>query len=519
MRSLVVFLCLIFCCAGMNATPFIRWPEQTDNSLSVNPPEDNIDFTMASIPTDEDSPVFVPETWDVNFDNLLNSWHTKHYIHQSDKEGYHFGEPACDSIYKDRLSKLPCIIDLPYNETVRSCIDLYVDRRRKMVEYMLGLQAFYFPMIEQTLDSYGLPLELKYLAVVESALNPTALSRAGASGLWQFMLPTGKFYDLEINSLVDERRDPVKSTDAACRYLKDLHETYGDWNLAIAAYNCGPGNVNKAIKRANGKKDYWAIYPYLPKETRAYVPFFIAANYVMNYYSYHNLYPVETDLSLSVDTVMVNDQIHFDQIAEILKIGKDEIRALNPQYKEDIIPGISKSRPLKLPSVYAYAFVELQDSIVNHRTEDLFANRTYLGDTNSREKKTHKVKNGENLTMIANKYGVTATELRKWNRLKSNKVKPGRNLTVYVDNGGYTLNNQSTTASSSKKTTSSKSKIASAPRKTNSTQYGKYTIKQGDSYYTIAKKYPGCSPQDLMKINNTKSAKLVVGQTIKVPRI
>lgn len=488
-------------------------------------PEENgsIENDIRTVAAGRSTDIFIPEAWDVNMDSLLNSWHIKHYVTNMNTEGYVNYEPVSDSVYVDRLSKLPCIIELPYNDVVRSCIDLYVDRRKNMVGYMLGLQAFYFPMIEQSLDTYGLPLELKYLAVVESALNPVALSRAGASGLWQFMLPTGKFYGLEINSLIDERRDPQKATDAACRYLKDLHGIYDDWSLAIAAYNCGPGTVNKAIKRAGGQKDYWTIYPYLPKETRTYVPLFIAANYAMNYHQYHHICPVETELPLSTDTVMVSDEIHFEQIADVLKIEKEDIRALNPQYKQDIVPGNSGPRPLKLPSIHSYAFVELQDSIKKHRAEELFTNRTYIGKmSGNKEKKIHRVKKGETIASIGNRYGVTSAEIRKWNGLKSNRVAAGRNLTIYVDNGGYvsreTSRSKTTTSSSSKTTPSSRqTTTAKTATKTDGT-YVSYKVKSGESFYTIAKKYPGYSHTDLMRINNTKSPSLKVGQVIKVPR-
>ena len=237
----------------------------------------------------------IPESLDANVDSLLRTWHVQYFSKREDfchddDENVYFP----DSVYIDRLSRLPSVIALPYNNIVRDCIDLYAERKRNLVRYMLGMADFYFPIIEQVLDEHGLPIELKYLAVVESALNPVALSRVGACGLWQFMLPTGKSYGLEINSLVDERRDPLKATEAACKYFKDMYAIYGDWNLVLASYNCGPGNVNKAIRRSGGKTDFWDIFPYLPKETRSYVPLFIAANYVMNYYCEHNICPMQT---------------------------------------------------------------------------------------------------------------------------------------------------------------------------------------------------------------------------------
>jgi membrane-bound lytic murein transglycosylase D len=385
---------------------------------------------------------------------------------------------------------------------------------------MLGLENFYFPMIEQALDKYGLPHELKYLSIVESALNPTALSRAGASGLWQFMLPTGKQYGLEINSLVDERRDPLKATYAACQYFTDLYAIYGDWTLVIAAYNCGPGNVNKAITRANRSTDYWSIYPYLPQETRMYVPLFIAVNYVMNYYAQHQLYPVETNLPAATDTITINQQIHFDQISAVLGIEKEYLRALNPQYKRDIIPGNSMPRTLKLPSMLAYAFIEKQEDIVKYKADEIFTNRTYVGDytQNNNEKIVYKVKRGETLATVAGKYGVTMSNIRKWNGLKSNKVKPGRSLILYVDNGGYNLKPNREEKFNREEKPNRKENVGAKKTPEDTASLGKYKIKKGDTYYNIAKKYPGCSASDLMRINNTTNKALKVGQYIKVPK-
>lgn len=498
---------------------------------NISNDDQNISNDDRNISTEEsDTGLVQPEAWDTNFDNLLNSWYVEHYTNKLDHTGYDDNVYASDSVYMDRLSRLPNVIELPYNETVRRCIDLYVERRRSLVEYMLGLEAFYFPMVEELLDKYGLPLELKYLIIVESAMNPVALSRAGASGLWQFMLSTGKIYGLEINSLLDERCDPIKSTDAACRYLKDLYNTYGDWNLAIAAYNCGGGNVNKAIRRSGGKKDYWAIYPYLPKETRSYVPFFIAANYVMNYYSYHQLYPVQTTLPLSTDTVMVNRMIHFDQIAEVLRIDKDVLRALNPQYKRDIIPGNYKPQILKLPSMQAYAYVEKENEIANYRVDELLTNRMYVEEPaaiNRMEKITHRVTYGESVITIAHKYGVTIKNVLKWNNLRSNKVTVGKYLVLYVDNGGYMARNpvKSYNQPNQPRPTSSSVAEKSSSSGTSTSDYYpsvntvRYKVQQGDSFYTIAQKFPGYSHTDLMRLNNLTRTALKVGQYILVPKI
>ncbi len=464
---------------------------------------------------------FIPESLDMNVDSLLSIWNNSYFTNKH-QDHVDKGNPVTsDSIYAERLAKLPRMIPMTFNETVRSCIDLYADRRRNLVEYVLGWSDFYFPMFEEILDRYQLPLELKYLAVVESALNPSAYSRMGASGIWQFMLPTGKIYGLEINSLVDERRDPLKATEAACRYFRDMYAIYGDWHLVIASYNCGPGNVNKAINRAKGEKDFWKIYPYLPSETRMYVPLFIAVNYVMSYYHEHNLYPKEINLPLSTDTVMINKEIHFDQIAEVMQMEKEQLRALNPQYRRDIIPGHSKPYALQLPAAYAYGFVQLEDSIAQYRANELFASKT-KNRVSNQEKIKHKVKSGETMLAIANQYGVTSTQIKRWNGMKSNRVSSGRVLTIYVDNGGYALNNSPAskatpeTKSSQNKTTAKTSR--ESINKSLGSTYSTYKVRSGDSFYTIAKKYSGVSAQDIMEFNNVSSSSLRVGQTLKIPK-
>jgi membrane-bound lytic murein transglycosylase D len=467
----------------------------------------------------EDENLFIPESWDMDLDSLMNAWHVQYYVDKNAHPGYRDAVTASDSVYAERLSKLNNIIALPYNDVVRRCINLYVDRRRTIVEYMLGLENFYFPLFEQALDTHRLPLELKYLPVIESALNPTAFSRAGASGLWQFMIGTGKQYGLEVNSLIDERCDPVKSTQAACAYLKDLYGIYGDWSLVLAAYNCGPGNVNKAIRRSGGSTDYWKIYPYLPRETRLYVPLFIAANYVMHYYAHHQLYPVPTVLPMATDTVMVNQAIHFDQIAEVLNMEKDLLRALNPQYKREIIPGNSQPRAIRLPALQAYAFVEKENTIINHRKDELLAGRT---ENHHPEKIVHKVLKGETIRAISGKYGVSTANIRKWNKLKSNRLATGRRLTIYVDNGGYALTpspNKTPSPPIASAEKAVKQEVKNPVPDNSTVEYNRYKVKPGDSFYSISKHYPGYSPTDIMKLNNIKSSKLKIGQYIKVPKV
>ena len=309
------------------------------------------------------------------------------------------------------------------------------------------------PIFEQALETYGLPLELKYLPVIESALNPKAVSRVGATGLWQFMLKTGKNYGLEINSLVDERRDPIKASYAAARYLSDLYKIFGDWNLVIAAYNAGPDKINKAIHRSKGKNDYWEIYPYLPKETRGYVPAFIAANYIMNYYCDHNICPMETDLPVKTDTVMVTRDIHFEQIAKVLDIDIAQIQELNPQYRRNIINGSSQPSTLKLPSTLITNFIDKEDSIYAYNTDELLTKRTevkvnedtpvYTKSTKSRSKSKSKsrsrkkrgrknvtVRNGDTLSEIAERNHTTVARLKKLNKISGSNIRAGKKIRV-----------------------------------------------------------------------------------------
>jgi membrane-bound lytic murein transglycosylase D len=469
----------------------------------------------------------IPESLDANVDSLLRTWHvqyfsgTEAFCHDED-ENVRFS----DDVIRERLERLPHIIPMTYNSLVRKSIDLYTDRRRNLIRYMLGMADFYFPVIEQVLEEYSLPLELKYLAVVESALNPVAVSRVGACGLWQFMLPTGKNYGLEINSLTDERRDPVKSTHAACRYFMDMYSIYGDWHLAIASYNCGPGNVNKAIRRSGGKTDFWQIYPYLPRETRSYVPLFIAAGYVMNYYCDHNICPVQTSLPLATDTLMISKMLHLQQVADLLQIDIELLRVLNPQYRRDIIPGNSKPSVLKLPAVATYSFADKEDSIYA-RTGDPVA-RPSANAVSRREQITHTVKSGENIVRIADTYGVTAQEVRRWNGLKSNSIAAGKQLRLYVDNGGVAFarntrqdskpdTKQPKTGTPAAKTVAATAAPSPAKPESSSERYVTYRVKSGDSLYSISRKYPGVSADALQKVNNLSSSNIRPGQILKIP--
>ncbi len=401
--------------------------------------QESVNVVINENRTERTETIDLPLSMTYPLDSLLNDWKAKTYIDLGkDCSTSQVNPQFSDSVYIDRLSRMPVIMEMPYNDIVRKFIDTYTVRLRGQVSFMLSACNFYMPIFEEALDAYGLPLELKYLPIIESALNPSAVSRAGASGLWQFMLSTGKLYGLESNSLVDERRDPIKATWAAARYLKDMYDIYKDWNLVIAAYNCGPGNINKAIRRANGKTDYWEIYNYLPRETRGYVPAFIAANYVMTYYCKHYICPMETNIPQATDTVQVTRDLHFQQIADLCHVPLDEIKSLNPQYKRNIIPGLSKPRTLRLPTEAISAFLDQQDTIYAHRATEFFKNRRTVASIGQGKSSSsdgyltwYRIRRGDTLGGIARKFGVSVRQLRNWNGLRGNNIRAGRRLKIY----------------------------------------------------------------------------------------
>ena len=351
----------------------------TNMMAQVNNKEDETDEEDEITVTDDkgrEEVIEFPEAMTYDLDSLLNLYMSKTYLEEDDCNMRDINPVYSKEDYINRLLRLPNVMEMVYNEVVQKFIDRYSGRLRHSISYMLGASNFYIPIFEEALEAYQLPLELKYLPIIESALNPKAVSRVGASGLWQFMIGTGKQYGLQVNSLVDERRDPIKSSYAAARYLSDLYKIFGDWNLVIAAYNCGPENINKAIRRSNGNKDYWEIYPYLPKETRGYVPAFIAANYIMTYYSLHNICPMSTRLPAKTDTVMVNKNVHLEQVAEVIGINIDLLRSLNPMYRRDIIPGATEPYALRLPLTEVGKFIEQQDSVYNYKVDELLNKRS-----------------------------------------------------------------------------------------------------------------------------------------------
>lgn len=346
-----------------------------------------------------------------------------------------------DSVYKARLQALPYVVEVPYNAVVRNYILRYIKRSPRQLASLQRRAEYYFPIFEDILARYGLPYELCYLAVIESALNPQAHSPVGAAGLWQIMPSTGKKYGLEVNSLVDERMDPVRSTEAACRFLGALYNIFGDWNLAIAAYNCGPGNVNKAIHRAGGKRDFWSIYPYLPRETRGYLPVFVAAAYSMNYAEMHGICPAPVEHSMRTDTIMTDQRQHLKQISANLGIDLAELRRLNPQYARDILPG-GKPYALCLPIEKSGSYIDNQDTILAYQAQELIYNRraeidilqkTSVNSGYSVNGVTYyKVKPGDTLSGIAKKFRVSVKQLKAWNGLKSDMIREGQKLRIGV---------------------------------------------------------------------------------------
>lgn len=393
----------------------------------------------------------VPEGMTTDLDELLHLYNAQSYLMKDTTCNYRdVNRTYPDSVYMDRLQRLPTIIEMPYNQVVKQFIERYSDELRGSVSYMLGAANFYMPIFEQALETYGLPLELRYLPVIESALNPNAVSRVGATGLWQFMLETGKRYGLEVNSLMDERRDPVKSSYAAARYLRDLYKIFDDWSLVIAAYNCGPNKVNQAIHRAKGSVDYWQIYPYLPKETRGYVPAFIAANYIMNYYCEHNICPMITELPISTDTIVVDKNLHLEQIAKVLNVNIEHLRALNPQYRCDIVNGLTEPSVVRLPLSLVGSFIDNEDSIYAYKRDELLLKREVVAVNDIKpsyskskatkrraskrssrsRRKTVTVRQGDTLSEIAKRNGTTVKKLRRLNGIKGSNIRAGKKIRV-----------------------------------------------------------------------------------------
>ena len=510
-------------------------------------------------------------------DSLLSIWYSHRQAYAEDDinlDSVKFASNVPDEVYIERLKKMNSFITLPYNDIVRNYIIMYSEKMPTRMAHMLGLCNYYMPIFEEILNRYDMPEELKAMTIIESAMNPRATSRVGAKGMWQFMYGTAKQYGLHIDSFVDERMDPVKSAEAAVQYLQDAYEIFGDWNLAIASYNCGAGNVNKAIRRAGGSRDFWSIWPYLPRETRGYVPAFVGALYTMKYYKEHGIKPEAVGMPVAVDTFYINKQLHLKQVSELTGAPLEELKDLNPQYKHEIVPGHEREYILRLPYNYTNQFIEFEDSLYKHKADVYFNPATIkkIKDGGDGELIIYKVKSGDYLGKIAGQYRVSVAQIKKWNNLKSNDIRVGQRLTIY--RGGVAPSSASSSSSSSKTTSTSSSSTASgnkitytvksgdvlgriaekhgvslanlkswngltsnniqvgqklmiytkgsAPASTGSGQTAKgestYTVKSGDSFYSIAKNYPGVSAQNIMDHNGLKASDLKPGMKLKIPQ-
>lgn len=505
-----------------------------------------------------DKAIVYPESFEADTQKLLESWFIKNYTATDKRYATEPDVNTSDAEITERLKALPTVIEMPYNQIVRSYIDKYTRDGRAQVAAILGLSLYYMPIFEQALEEQGLPLELKYLPVIESALDPNAVSRHGASGLWQFMVGTAKGLGLEVNSLVDERRDPYASSERAASYLKDLYATYGDWSLAIAAYNCGPGAINKAIRRAGGDAkghDFWSIYEYLTPETRGYVPSFIAANYVMNYYPKHNISPVLPVKPLITDTIHVSDRIHFNQISQVLDIPVDELRILNPQFRADVIPGTpDMPYTLILPSQQVHAYIMSEKEIKNCEpgkytqratvepgdapTDAMVAVETTSDKAQEEEEEAdialaashgqqsivvHKVVAGETLASIAEKYQVTPEDIKRTNNLRRNAVRVGQQLKVATTVAGdqsVAQNVSTPQPAPAREKTTTKPKASESQQKANTSTASSgpstYKIKSGDTLSSIAKRH-GVTIDEIKRANGMTSDRLRAGQTLKIP--
>lgn len=489
-------------------------------------------------------------------DSLLNVWYVKRDLASQNSVLSKLTDDTTkydnnDSLIFKRLSEIHTPIQVAYNDKVKRFIELYSVQRQRSSSVILGLAQYYYPWMKAIFDKYNLPEELVYITIIESALNPTAVSPAGATGIWQFMYNTGKLYGLEVTSYVDDRRDPYKATEAAARHFRDLYNIFGDWGLAISAYNCGAGNVRKAIQRSGGKTDFWSVSPYLPRETQNYFPAFIGAMYMMTYHNLYGIKPAKISIPSDVDTIMINKETHFQQIANVLNISYDEIKALNPQYKKDIIPAFTQPMPVRLRSNDILMYIAMADSVPNYNYDSYFnptknlnlvaANGTVTEDGMMIVQKTpnkyHVVKKGETLGKIASKYHTSVNSIKALNHLHSTSLRVGQKLlvkkgtTVTVPNPNAKKPEQDSTkiitenASKDSVSTNSDTIGGPVPAKTQpeikpvqqQVNYTSYTIRQGDTLSSIARRY-GTTANDLAQYNNlaNKDA-LRIGQKLKIP--
>ncbi|MBQ4440733.1 MAG: LysM peptidoglycan-binding domain-containing protein [Bacteroidales bacterium] len=481
-------------------------------------------------------------------DSMLNIWYvkneltTKHSVLSKLKDDSYAYDNNDSLIYK-RLSQIVTAVPMAYNERVKRFIELYSVQRQRSSSAILALAQYYYPWMKAIFDKYNVPEELVYITIIESALNPLAVSRAGATGIWQFMYNTGKLYGLEVNTFVDDRRDPYKATEAAARHFRDLYNIFNDWGLAISAYNCGAGNVRKAIQRSGGKTDFWGVAPYLPKETQNYFPAFIGAYYMMTYHNLYGIAPSTLRIPTNVDTVMVDKEIHLQQVSEVLGIDMDEIHILNPQYKRDIIPAYHEKYPLRLQTQDILRFIALKDSIQRYRYDDFFnptrdlTTTTETGDVivQTTPNKYHTVRKGETLSKIASKYGTTVNKLKALNHLRSSSLRIGQRLLVRKGttitkpapkpaSGDSTLVARDSTMVSADSSVVVKDTIpATTKPATNTTNNSTgspiiYIVKKGDTLSSIGRKY-GVTATAIAKYNNLRNENAIqAGQKLKIPR-
>ena len=492
------------------------------------------DEYFAEVPVEPDGDAMMPDSMEYNaelVDSLMGEWYRQRHIRDFEEsrrlnmDSVRFTTDVSDAELERRLKAMNSFITLPFNETVKNYMVLYSEKMPVNMGLLLGRSAYYFPIFEEIFAKYDLPLELKYMAVIESNFNPVARSRAGAMGMWQFMYNTARAYGLKINSFVDERLDVEKAADAAARYLKDAYDMFGDWTLAISSYNCGFGNVQKAIRRAGSRK-FWDIYDYLPRETRGYMPAFVGAMYAFSYRNEYGLTPADVGMPAVCDTFEINRNLHFRQINETVGVPVEMLRQLNPQYTHDIIPGSEGTCILNLPYSWTPQFMSVpRDTLYAHKSGELLSEQVIknIKSSGSESRVAYRVRSGDYLGKIASRYHVTVKQIKSWNHLRSDNLRVGQVLYIY---GRGSAPAPASASSSGAAKSASSSGSADKPAAMGGTdtsagfsgEYTVYTVKAGDNLYDIAKKYPGVSARNIMDFNGMASSSIRPGQKLKIPR-